>query len=179
LAHAPQVPGRLESIPNERGISVYVDYAHTPDALDRVLAAVAPLTRGRLIGVFGCGGDRDRGKRPHMARAAARWCDSVVLTADNSRSEATDAILAEIEAGMPTDWRRVGPGELGAPFTYARVPDRAEAIRLCVAAAQRGDSLVLAGKGHETTQTVGARVAHFDDREEARRALAELLGGQG
>lgn len=177
LAHAPQVPGRIEAIPNDQGISVHVDYAHTPDALDRVLAAVAPLTLGRLIGLFGCGGDRDRGKRPHMARAAARWCDNLVLTADNSRSEATDAILADIEAGMPEGWRRVAPAELAAePFTYARLADRAEAIRAAVGAARPGDAVVLAGKGHETTQTLGGTVTHFDDREEARKALAARGG---
>ncbi|MBI5018008.1 MAG: UDP-N-acetylmuramoyl-L-alanyl-D-glutamate--2,6-diaminopimelate ligase [Deltaproteobacteria bacterium] len=173
LAHAPQVPGRLEAVPNRRDVSVYVDYAHTPDALDRVLEAVAPLTRGRLLCLFGCGGDRDRGKRPHMARAAARWCDAVVLTADNSRSEPTEAILDEIEAGMPADWCRVAPGDVGRePFTYARVSDRSEAIRTAVGAARPGDTVVLAGKGHESTQTIGRSAAHFDDREEARRALA-------
>jgi UDP-N-acetylmuramoyl-L-alanyl-D-glutamate--2,6-diaminopimelate ligase len=177
LAGAPQVPGRIEAVPNERGVSVYVDYAHTPDALDRVLEAVAPLTRGRLVCVFGCGGDRDRGKRPHMARAAARWCDNLVLTADNSRSEPTEAILDEIEAGMPADWRRVAAGDLAAePFTYARLPDRAEAIRAAIRSLRPSDSVVVAGKGHETTQTVAGVVTHFDDREQARRALAESGG---
>ncbi len=172
LEQAPQVPGRLEAIPNARGLAVYVDYAHTPDALERLFEAVAPLTRGRLLAVFGCGGDRDRGKRPAMARAAARWCDGAVLTADNSRSEATDAILDEIEAGVPGDWRRVPGAELAQEsFAYARVPDRREAIRIALAAARPGDTVVIAGKGHEGTQTLGTVVAPFDDRAEARAAL--------
>ena len=173
LANAPQVPGRLEAVPNRLGISVYVDYAHTPDALDRALATVAPLTRGRLLCVFGCGGDRDRGKRPFMAEAAARWCDAVVLTADNSRSEATEAILDEIEAGMPKDWKIGEPMDLGkGSFLYARIPDRGEAIRAAVAAAGAGCTVVIAGKGHETSQTIGGVKTHFDDREQARLALS-------
>lgn len=174
LGRAPQVPGRLEAIPNPFGVAVYVDYAHTPDALDRVLEALAPLTRGRLLAVFGCGGDRDRGKRPFMAQAAARWCDALVLTADNSRSEATDAILDEIEGGVPPGWRPVSPADLAAEsFSYVRLPDRGEAIRAALAAAREGDTVVIAGKGHEATQTLAGRVTPFDDRAEARAALAE------
>ncbi|RMG85470.1 MAG: UDP-N-acetylmuramoyl-L-alanyl-D-glutamate--2,6-diaminopimelate ligase [Candidatus Dadabacteria bacterium] len=174
LASAPAVPGRIEAVPNRLGIGVYVDYAHTPDALDRVLETVAAVTRGRVIAVFGCGGDRDRTKRAPMARAAARWARAIVLTADNSRSEPTERILDEIEAGMPEGWRRTGSAAgLGADRAYARVPDRAEAIRWAVAAARPGDAVVIAGKGHETTQTLGDRVLPFDDRVEARRALAE------
>ena len=180
LASAPQVPGRLEAVPNSQEISLYVDYAHTPDALDRVLESVAPLTRGRLICVFGCGGDRDRGKRPFMAAAASRWSDLVILTADNSRSESTDAILDEIEAGMPSDWSRVEPEELGdGTFLYARVPDRREAIRCAVASAEPGSAVVIAGKGHETTQTIGGGTTRFDDREEAALALRAREQGRG
>ncbi len=175
LADAPRVPGRLEVVPNALGFAVYVDYAHTPDALERVLETVAAVTPRRLIVVFGCGGDRDRGKRPLMAAAAARHAHAVVLTADNSRSEPTERILDQIEAGLPPGWTRAGgPPELaGADQTYARVPDRAEAIRWAVAAARAGDAVVIAGKGHETTQTLGDRVIPFDDRQEARQALAE------
>ncbi len=174
LARAPAVPGRVEPVPNRLGFAVYVDYAHTPDALDRVLQTVAGVTPGRVIGLFGCGGDRDRSKRAPMARAAARWAQALVLTADNSRSEPTDRILDEIEAGLPAGWTRVRAApELGQDRTYARIPDRAEAIRWAVAAARPGDAVVLAGKGHETTQTLGSKVLPFDDRLEARRALAE------
>ncbi len=174
LATAPPVPGRLEPVPNDRGLAVFVDYAHTPDALDRVLAAVRALDAGRLVCVFGCGGDRDRGKRPWMARAAARWCDKLVLTADNSRSEPTAAILDEIEAGLPDGWARVASARAlaGADRVYARLEDRAEAIAWAVSAARPGDAVVIAGKGHETTQTLGGRVLAFDDRVVARNVLA-------
>jgi UDP-N-acetylmuramoyl-L-alanyl-D-glutamate--2,6-diaminopimelate ligase len=174
LASAPQVPGRIEAVPNELGAAVYVDYAHTPDALERVLDAVRRVVSGRILCVFGCGGDRDRGKRPLMGRAAAGRSDALVLTADNSRSEPTEEILDQIEAGLLPPWRRVTQvEELGTSSRlYARVPDRAEAIRVAVRWARRGDAVVIAGKGHETTQTIGSAVAHFDDREQARAALA-------
>ncbi len=175
LARCPQVPGRLEAVPDASGVFVFVDYAHTPDALDGVLRCIRGFSTGKVVCVFGCGGDRDRGKRPRMARAAARWADGIVLTADNSRSEPTEAILAEIEAGMPEGWVRTGAvGELRAGSRrYAVVADRARAIRAAVAAAQPGDTVLIAGKGHETTQTAGGTVSPFDDRVEARAALAE------
>jgi UDP-N-acetylmuramoyl-L-alanyl-D-glutamate--2,6-diaminopimelate ligase len=175
LAEAPQVPGRVEAIENSLGISIFVDYAHTPDALHRLLEAMRRVSQGRLTCVFGCGGDRDRGKRPLMAGAAARWCDALVLTADNSRSERSEAILDDIEAGLPTEWTpAASPNRLGrVRRSYARVPDRAEAIRWAVAAARPGDAVVIAGKGHETTQTLGDKVLPFDDRAEARAAVAE------
>ncbi|GAB4262029.1 MAG: UDP-N-acetylmuramoyl-L-alanyl-D-glutamate--2,6-diaminopimelate ligase [Deferrisomatales bacterium] len=173
LARAPQVPGRVEAVPNGAGLSVFVDYAHTPDALYRVLEALRRLATGRLLCVFGCGGDRDRGKRPLMAEAAARWADALVLTADNSRSEPTAAILTEIERGLPPQWRPAADAAgLRENQRYLKRPDRREAIHLAVAAVQPGDALVIAGKGHETTQTLGERVLAFDDRREARAALA-------
>ncbi len=175
LSTAPQVPGRVEAVANDLGFGVYVDYAHTPDALNRVLETVRGVCAGRLIGVFGCGGDRDRGKRPLMAQAAARWCDALVLTADNSRSESTDRILDEIASGLPPGWSKAGdPHALKhGTAVWGRTPDRAEAIRWAVEAAQAGDGVVIAGKGHETTQNIGGRVTPFDDREEARAALRE------
>lgn len=179
LAATPQVPGRLEAVPNRRGVSVYVDYAHTPDALERALETVRGIARKRVLCVFGCGGDRDRGKRPLMAAAAAAQCDAIVLTADNSRSEPTERILDEIEEGIPSGWRRAERhGELagGARQVYARIGDRSLAIRAALGAADPGDAVLIAGKGHETTQTVGASVTHFDDREEARLAFSELEG---
>lgn len=173
LESAPQIPGRVEQIPHPGGFALLVDYAHTPDALDRVLEAVRALCGGRLVCLFGCGGDRDRGKRPLMAKAAARWSDALVLTADNSRSEDTEAILDEIEIGLPVGWRRVEKDRLAAgPRVYTRVSDRAQAIRAAVAAARPGDAVVLAGKGHEATQTIAGAVTAFDDRIHARAALA-------
>ncbi|MDF1555124.1 MAG: UDP-N-acetylmuramoyl-L-alanyl-D-glutamate--2,6-diaminopimelate ligase [Deferrisomatales bacterium] len=177
LSTAPQVPGRGERVENTAGFTVVVDYAHTHDALDRVLEAVRALCRGRLTCVFGCGGDRDRGKRPLMAKAAARWSDAVVLTADNSRSEDTEEILDEIEIGLPVGWCRVEEAGLAqGSRVYARIADRAAAIRAAVAAARSGDLVVIAGKGHEATQTIGGRVTAFDDRVHARAALATVEG---
>jgi UDP-N-acetylmuramoyl-L-alanyl-D-glutamate--2,6-diaminopimelate ligase len=180
LSDAPQVPGRLEAVANGEGVAVYVDYAHTPDALERALDAVRHIARGRVLCVFGCGGDRDRGKRPLMAGAAAQRCDVLVLTADNSRSEPTEHILDEIEAGMPGSWERVAtPDRLfgTARQVYLRMPERRDAIRAAIRAAANGDAVVVAGKGHETTQTIANTVIHFDDREEARLALAERERG--
>ncbi|MEW6487800.1 MAG: UDP-N-acetylmuramoyl-L-alanyl-D-glutamate--2,6-diaminopimelate ligase [Thermodesulfobacteriota bacterium] len=181
LERAPRVPGRLEPVEASPGqeVFVFVDYAHTPDALERVLEAVRGAGPRRLLCVFGCGGDRDRAKRPLMAAAAARGSDALVLTADNSRSESTGAILDAIEAGLPAGWKRVERWEALARGSggYARVPDRAEAIRWAVRAAGPGDAVLIAGKGHETTQTMGDRVLPFDDRAEARAALAARAAG--
>jgi len=147
-----------------------VDYAHTPDALERVLAALRPLTPGRLLCVFGCGGDRDRGKRPLMGEAAARASDLVVLTSDNPRSERPESILAEIEAGV----RKAGMPPLGAGQNgrgYVIEADRRAAIDWALAAARAGDVVLVAGKGHEDYQIVGTERRHLDDREEVRRVL--------
>jgi len=169
LSRAPQTPGRLEQIKNSEGFGLYVDYAHTPDALSRVLEALRPLCEKRLICVFGCGGDRDRTKRPLMGDAATRWADIIVLTADNSRSEDTGAIIDEIEKGIPEGW----PGPLGSTSSaLVRLPDRKEAIYWAIKEAQPGDIVLIAGKGHENYQILGSNKEHFDDREEARNALA-------
>ncbi len=154
-----QVPGRLEPIPNRRGIQVFVDYAHTEDALSNVLRTLRPLTRGRLVVVFGCGGDRDRGKRPRMGAVAARYADHTVLTSDNPRREDPEAILAEIRAGMPPD------------TAYEIIVDRAQAIRAALDGAKPGDVVLIAGKGHETFQEFANRMVPFDDREVARSFL--------
>ena len=165
-------PGRLERV-EANGVTVFVDYAHTPDALARALASLRTLAPRRLIAVFGCGGDRDRGKRPLMGEAAARLSDLVVVTSDNPRTEDPEAILADIVPGvLRGGQRRLEPQAArdgGSGFVV--VPDRREAIALAVGAARAGDAILLAGKGHETYQTVGAEKRHFDDREEARRAL--------
>jgi UDP-N-acetylmuramoyl-L-alanyl-D-glutamate--2,6-diaminopimelate ligase len=159
------VPGRLERVDDgTRGFRVLVDYAHTEDSLRRVLGFLRPVTPGRLLVLGGCGGDRDRTKRPRMARVMADAADAAFFTSDNPRSEDPLAILAEMRAGVPAD----------APVTV--VPDRREAIRRVVSSARPGDTVLIAGKGHETYQIVGERVLPFDDREEARRALGEVPG---
>jgi UDP-N-acetylmuramoyl-L-alanyl-D-glutamate--2,6-diaminopimelate ligase len=154
-------------------VAVFVDYAHTDDALSRVLSALRALGPRRLVAVFGCGGDRDRGKRPLMGQAVARATDLAVATSDNPRTEDPAAILAEIVPGLERGGLRpVGAAEARAGARgYAVEPDRRAAIRLALAAARPGDAVLIAGKGHETCQIVGAERRHFDDREEARRAL--------
>ncbi len=170
LATLRGVPGRLEQIEAGQPFTVAVDYAHTPDALERVLRAARALTAGRLLCVFGCGGDRDRGKRPLMGEAAGRLADYVILTSDNPRSEEPEAILDAIEEGV-----RAVPGAAGR---YAKIVNRAEAIAVTLGRARRGDFVLIAGKGHETYQIVGSRTIPFDDREMARRVLAEMGFGK-
>ncbi len=173
IAGATPPPGRVERIVGP-GFTVVVDYAHTPDALDRLLVALRPLTPGSLITVFGCGGDRDRGKRPLMGAAAARTSDVVVVTSDNPRTEDPQRILADIEPGV----RDAGLAPLGRATPGARgyvvEPDRLAAIALAVRLARPGDLVVVAGKGHEDYQIVGVAKRHLDDREEVRRALERL-----
>jgi UDP-N-acetylmuramoyl-L-alanyl-D-glutamate--2,6-diaminopimelate ligase len=172
LASCPGAPGRLERVEAD-GVAAFVDYAHTPDALSRALTALRALSPRRLVAVFGCGGDRDRGKRPLMGEAAARLADLVVLTSDNPRGEEPAAILDDILPGV----ERAGLRRLQAEAAragasgYVVVPDRREAIALAARAARAGDAILLAGKGHETYQIVGTDKRHFDDREEARRAM--------
>jgi UDP-N-acetylmuramoyl-L-alanyl-D-glutamate--2,6-diaminopimelate ligase len=164
LAHVGGVPGRLERVPNARDVLCVVDYAHTPDALERAIAALRPLARGRLIVVFGCGGDRDPGKRPQMGEIAARDADLAIVTSDNPRSESPEAIIDMIVAGM----KRV------AGRAHERQPDRRAAIRRAISQAGAGDVVLIAGKGHEDYQIVGSVKSHFDDREEARAAFEAL-----
>lgn len=159
LAGLHAVPGRLEEVPNARGFQVFVDYAHTDDALLNVLQTLREIAAARLIVVFGCGGNRDKTKRPKMGAVAARLADYTVLTSDNPRTEDPMAILEQIRAGMG-----------GAPHEV--VPDRAEAIRRALAFAGKGDIVVIAGKGHETFQEFDNRVIPFDDRDVARKLLA-------
>lgn len=174
LASSVGSPGRLERITRDESFGVFVDYAHTPDALRRVLDALRPLATSRLIAVFGAGGDRDTSKRAPMGEAAVHGADVVVITSDNPRSEAPERIVEAIEQGT----RRAGGVHvtLDALATAARgvttVLDRHEAIHHAIAAAKEGDIVLIAGKGHETTQTVGTSVIPFDDREQAREALA-------
>jgi UDP-N-acetylmuramoyl-L-alanyl-D-glutamate--2,6-diaminopimelate ligase len=176
VAACPQVPGRMERISADRSDApvVLVDYAHTPDAVEKVLRTVRTLTRGRLVAVFGCGGDRDRSKRPRMAEAVARIADRAVLTSDNPRTEDPQAILVEVEQGLG-GLTRVDPARLaGADRSYAALVDRREAIELAIRSAGAGDTVVIAGKGHEDYQIIGRERLPFDDREEARRVLRRL-----
>ena len=165
LATVGTVAGRFEQVRAGQPFLVVVDYAHTPDALERVLTTARKLTRGRLGVVFGCGGDRDRGKRPIMGEIAARLADRVWVTSDNPRSERPEAIIDEILVGV----RAAG----AEPGRYAVEPDRSRAIHDALHWADAGDTVVIAGKGHETYQIVGSDVLPFDDREVARRILQE------
>ncbi len=179
IAVCPQVPGRMERIEG-RGRdepTVFVDYAHTPDAVEKLLCAVRPLCQGRLIAVFGCGGDRDRAKRPLMAEAVAHNADLAIATSDNPRTEDPISILDDVEAGL-RDLERVEADalfstEAGSTGRYAVLVDRRQAIKLAVTRADAADTVVLAGKGHEDYQIIGHEKFPFDDREEARRALLE------
>jgi UDP-N-acetylmuramoyl-L-alanyl-D-glutamate--2,6-diaminopimelate ligase len=175
IAATAPPPGRVERIAGP-GFTVVVDYAHTPDALERVLDALRPLTPGALVTVFGCGGDRDRTKRPIMGEAAARRSDVVVLTSDNPRTEDPSRILADAETGI----RAAGMPPLAAPRPGARgyvvEADRRRAIALAIGLARPGDVVLVAGKGHEDYQILGTVKHHLDDREEVRAALARLDG---
>lgn len=160
LTRLTGVPGRLQHVADHGGGAIYVDFAHSPDALETVLHALRPHTAGQLVVIFGCGGDRDRGKRPVMGEIACRLADQVIVTDDNPRSEAPASIRAEILTGCPRAVTEQG--------------DRALAIHQAVAALQPGDVLVIAGKGHEQGQKIGSIVLPFDDAEIARTAARSL-----
>jgi UDP-N-acetylmuramoyl-L-alanyl-D-glutamate--2,6-diaminopimelate ligase len=155
------VPGRLERVDCGQDFAVFVDYAHTPDALEQVLQLVRAEATGRLITVFGCGGDRDPGKRPLMGRVATRLSDYTIITSDNPRTEDPQRIIDAIITGVD----RSGD--------YVTIPDRQEAIEHAIAVAQPWDTIVIAGKGHEDYQIVGQTRRHFDDCEVAQAALAQ------
>lgn len=168
LAAVRTVPGRLEPVHVEAPYRVFVDYAHTDDALVNVLGALRPVTRGKIILVFGCGGDRDRTKRPRMARVAQEMADKIFVTSDNPRTEQPQAILDEIKAGFSTD---------GLTKTTFEV-DRRKAIEAAIEAASEGDIVLLAGKGHEKYQIIGNQRNHFDDVEVAAEAMRRRDGGR-
>ncbi len=172
LSRCKGAPGRLERV-DGRGVSVFVDYAHTDDALKRACAALREVAPRRLLVVFGCGGDRDRGKRPLMGEVAGRAADLTVVTSDNPRTEEPSSILEMIVPGVEkAGKRRLGHDEAKAGADgFAVEVDRRKAIDLAVAAARPGDVILVAGKGHEDYQILGTTKIHFDDREEARRAL--------
>jgi UDP-N-acetylmuramoyl-L-alanyl-D-glutamate--2,6-diaminopimelate ligase len=169
------VPGRLESIDRGQPFRVVVDYAHKPDALERTLESLRGLTQGRLVAVFGCGGDRDRGKRPVMGEIAGRLADLVIITSDNPRTEdpmaIIDAIVPGVQAANCTPVAQEALGQ-GGVAEYAVVPERRAAIDRAIAIAREGDVVVIAGKGHEDYQIVGTKKWHLDDREEVCRALS-------
>ena len=152
LRTAESVKGRLEGLPTDGNYSILIDYSHKPDALEKVLKSLRPVTKGRLICVFGCGGDRDRLKRPIMGRIATELADLTILTSDNPRTEDPEAILDEIEAGA-------------AAGCYIRICDRTEAIHRAIDLAEDGDVILLAGKGHEDYQVLGHEKHHMDERE--------------
>ncbi|MDI6795950.1 MAG: UDP-N-acetylmuramoyl-L-alanyl-D-glutamate--2,6-diaminopimelate ligase [Desulfatibacillaceae bacterium] len=168
------VPGRLERVESNSGRHIFVDYCHTPQAVEKVLEALKAISPGRLITVLGCGGDRDRTKRPLMGAAAAKVCDLLVVTSDNPRTENPQAIIEQILPGVV---RHLEPFGHEGSKGYLVEPDRAAAISLAVKASQPGDTLLIAGKGHEDYQIIGSTRRHFDDREEAKKALA-LVEGQ-
>ncbi len=160
------VPGRLESVPNGVGAQVVVDYCHTPDALEKCLLALKAVPHQRILTVFGCGGDRDSGKRPMMGEIALRLSDRAIVTSDNPRTENPQQILNDIETGMTFDKAR-----------YVVIPDRREAIKTAVDELASGDILLIAGKGHETYQILGRKKVPFDDRELTRKYLIEAGKG--
>ncbi|WP_317366786.1 UDP-N-acetylmuramoyl-L-alanyl-D-glutamate--2,6-diaminopimelate ligase [uncultured Tyzzerella sp.] len=157
------VPGRIQTIPNDKGFNVIVDYAHTPDGLDNIIKAVREFTKGKVITIFGCGGDRDRKKRSIMGEISARLSDYTIVTSDNPRSEVPEAIIDEIELGIK-------------PITssYEKITGRREAIYRGVYIAKPNDSIIIAGKGHEDYEIFADRTIHFDDTEVAKEALEDL-----
>ncbi|HIJ82227.1 MAG TPA: UDP-N-acetylmuramoyl-L-alanyl-D-glutamate--2,6-diaminopimelate ligase [Desulfuromonadales bacterium] len=171
------VPGRMERVENRAGVTCLVDYAHTGDALENVLATLQEIATGRIITVFGCGGDRDNGKRPIMGKIAATMSNLAIATSDNPRTENPLIILEQVKAGItPFDIRAYQPEELSDGFTvngFVVIENRREAIRLAVRLAKPGDIILLAGKGHEDYQIIGTTKYHFDDREEAAAAFRE------
>jgi UDP-N-acetylmuramyl-tripeptide synthetase len=172
------IPGRLESIENSNGRFVYVDYAHTPDALENAVSALKAIAPARIICVFGCGGGRDKKKRPMMGEIVTRLCDLSVVTSDNPRSEDPATIIDQILPGIgPASRYRYSAEDLKTGFDkkgYTVEPDRSRAINLAIRVSRPDDAVLIAGKGHETYQILGDTTIDFDDREEARKALAML-----
>jgi UDP-N-acetylmuramoyl-L-alanyl-D-glutamate--2,6-diaminopimelate ligase len=175
-----KVEGRLERVENDRGFTVLVDYAHTGDALENVLQTLTELATARIITVFGCGGDRDRGKRPIMGDVAGRFSNLAIITSDNPRSEEPATIINEVREGLlPLGLREYTLAELSGEIAekgFLSVESRRDAIRLAIRIARPGDIVLIAGKGHEDYQIIGTEKHHFDDREEAAIAL-RLSGG--
>ena len=170
------VPGRLQPVENSLGITVLVDYAHTPDALKNALQSIRPLTKGRVITVFGCGGDRDKGKRPRMGAIAEAFSDGIIITDDNPRTERPLDIIDAIKRGITSISPVTQEAFLQGKGGFVILPDRKEAIRLAVRAAAPGDMVLIAGKGHEPYQIIGTKKVPFSDVLVAREALSEREG---
>jgi UDP-N-acetylmuramoyl-L-alanyl-D-glutamate--2,6-diaminopimelate ligase len=174
-----QVPGRLERVENDLGVTVLVDYAHTGDALENVLRTMTELKKGRIITVFGCGGDRDKGKRPIMGEIAGRYSDLSIITSDNPRTEQPAAIITQVRAGVTPLGIREYTTQEAATFGekgFVCVEQRQDAIHLAIRASRPEDIILLAGKGHEDYQIIGKEKFHFDDREVAARACRDFAG---
>jgi UDP-N-acetylmuramoyl-L-alanyl-D-glutamate--2,6-diaminopimelate ligase len=170
------VPGRLQPVGNTRGLSLFVDYAHSPDALEKVLQTLLRLRRanGKMITVFGCGGDRDRGKRPDMGRVAGNYSDLAIITSDNPRGEDPAAITHDVELGIrESGLKRIESGLPCKEKGYEIILDRRKAIHAAISRAKKEDIVLIAGKGHEDYQIIGNRKRHFDDVEEAALAAGE------
>jgi UDP-N-acetylmuramoyl-L-alanyl-D-glutamate--2,6-diaminopimelate ligase len=172
------VPGRMErvQVSPQQDISTIVDYAHTPDSLENLLKAARPFIPGKMICVFGCGGDRDRTKRPKMGKIAAELADIVYVTSDNPRTEDPERILQDVLTGIPDEKLRGEETNLSPLASHLSpavivICDRATAIQTAIQQAQSGDGVLIAGKGHEDYQILGTEKIHFDDREQARNAL--------
>jgi UDP-N-acetylmuramoyl-L-alanyl-D-glutamate--2,6-diaminopimelate ligase len=163
IENLPQVRGRFESVREGQDFSVIIDYAHTPDALERILSSAREITDGRLISVFGCGGDRDRGKRPVMGEISTSTADLTIITSDNPRTENPVSIIDEIISGISE-----------TKASYEVIPDRARAIEFALKMARPGDTVVIAGKGHEDYQIIGREKRHFDDSEVVRTVLRSM-----
>ena len=180
LKNMKAVPGRMEKVDEGQSYGVVVDYAHTEDAIKRLLEAVREIAAKRIITVFGCGGDRDRSKRPKMGEAAINGSDVVIITSDNPRTEDPAGILREIERGLADDGFNISAAEgtrqgASGKKPYLVIPDRHTAVNAAVGLAGPGDVVVLAGKGHETYQIIGEKKIHFDDREVAREEIRKRL----
>jgi UDP-N-acetylmuramoyl-L-alanyl-D-glutamate--2,6-diaminopimelate ligase len=167
LSKCTGAPGRFERVPHDGDFAVVVDYAHTDDALLNVLRTAREVTKGRIITLFGCGGDRDRSKRAPMGEAAGSLSDVIILTSDNPRTEDPNQILCDAEEGIQ---------KTGKP--YEKIADRREAIHRAIAQARADDLVLIAGKGHEDYQILGREVFHFDDKEVAREALSQKRSAQ-
>lgn len=174
------IPGRLERIENTIGRFVYVDYAHTPDALENAVSALKAIAPARIICVFGCGGDRDNEKRPMMGEIVARLCDLALVTSDNPRSEDPAMIIGQVLPGIEqAQGYRYSTEDLKTGFDkrgYTVEPDRRRAIQLAIRVSRPDDAVLIAGKGHETYQIIGKKTLDFDDRKEARKALRAVSG---
>ena len=161
------VPGRFELIDEGQSFTVVVDYAHTPDGLEKILTTAQEITKGRILVVFGCGGDRDKMKRPIMGRIAARYADVAIVTSDNPRTEDPETIVKEVAAGVE-EVKAEKPS-----LQVEVVVDRRSAIQKAISLAKGDDIVLIAGKGHEDYQILKDKTIHFDDREEARKALKQ------